>query len=112
MANQYKIELPIETQSQIWSRNFIEYGQFIAKKFNDGRLTIPMLANCPAILECMHECYLAMIRYNMVDKLELQNENVKIELKNIALEYKDRLSIDDMVKMCKTLLCIEILLKD
>ncbi len=101
-----------ETTPQIWDRGWIEYGQLIARKFSSQTISIETLSRCPAILEQMNECYKVMVKWKMTEPLENQDEGIKKELKDIALTYKATLTTTDMVLLCKTLLCIEILLKD
>lgn len=105
-----EVKPPEETTTQIYDRNCMEYGKFIAIKFQEGRVTLDLLSGNKGIRGFLVCCYAVMLKYEMCERLENVNTTLKQEWWNMANEHKGEMVKSDMIEFCKCLLVIETLI--
>lgn len=106
------IQPAVENTTQIIDRNWLEYGNMMAANFRSERLTFESLSAVKSFRNCLLETYNVLVRFEMVEKLEVQEQAVKEELWAYANQYKGEMTKSDMIVFCKCVLVIEVLLKD
>lgn len=105
------VQPTVETPSQIWDRNWMEYGQLMAASFKSEKLTLESLAKTQSFRECLLNTYNVLVRWQMIDKLEDQPEETKESLRGFIRSFHTLKKQKDMIEFSKSLLVIETLLK-
>lgn len=89
--------------SAAWNSGFTEMGKMYAIAFQQGRLTVQHIATLKGVMACLVEIYHVHVANKLLVPIEELSPELKVELKGMALPFREHLSQNEMVRLCKAI---------